>query len=79
MLDQSLIGEHVAAHMDALEAEYGEGWTVTNVITVVQLVAEDGNAQIRVRSAPEEGPRTSELLGMLEVSKAIYVQRMTGQ
>jgi hypothetical protein len=42
------LGEEVAAQMDAIEADFGDEYTIGNVVTVVEVVRPTG-ASLRVR------------------------------
>ena len=41
--------EEVAAQMDAIETDFGDGYQIGNVVTVVEVMQPDGIVGIRVR------------------------------
>ncbi|HEY2282431.1 MAG TPA: hypothetical protein VGH60_02645 [Solirubrobacteraceae bacterium] len=57
--------QEVADQMDAIEADFGDGFAIGRVITVVEVTGPDGNVGIRVRAG--QYPWVS--LGMLDWAK----------
>ncbi|MCW3070092.1 MAG: hypothetical protein JWL67_2717 [Solirubrobacterales bacterium] len=57
--------QEVAEQMDAIEADFGDGYEIGRVITIVEVTGPDGNVGLRVRAA--QYPWVS--LGMLEFAK----------
>jgi hypothetical protein len=55
----------VAEQMDAIESDFGDGYQIGRVITVVEVARPDGNVEIRVRAG--QFPWVS--LGMLDWAK----------
>ena len=49
-LDQSKIGQIVAAQMEALEADYGDDCEIGDVCTIVEVVGPHGS-HVRVRNS----------------------------
>jgi hypothetical protein len=57
--------EEVAAQMDAIEVDFGDGYEIGAIVTVVEVRRPDGTAGVRVRhNAP---PWVA--LGMLKVAE----------
>lgn len=42
--------EEVAEQMDAIEADFPDGYTIGRIITVVEVQSPDGNIEVRVRA-----------------------------
>jgi hypothetical protein len=57
----------VAEQMDAIEADFGDGYAIGRVITIVEVQRPDGEVGIRVRA----GMYPWVAIGMLEVAKKI--------
>jgi hypothetical protein len=57
----------VAEQMDAIEADFGDGYAIGRVITIVEVQRLDGEVGIRVRA----GMYPWVAIGMLEVAKKI--------
>jgi hypothetical protein len=57
--------QEVADQMDAIEADFGDGFEIGRVITIVEVTGPDGTVGIRVRAG--QLPWVS--LGMLEWAK----------
>ena len=57
--------QEVAEQMDAIEAEYGDGFEIGRVITVVEINRPDGGVELRVRA----GQYPWVAAGMLEWAK----------
>ena len=57
--------EEVAQQMDAIEADFGDGYQIGRVITIVEVASPDGNVGIRVRA----GQYPWVTLGMLDWAK----------
>lgn len=57
--------QEVAQQMDSIEADFGDGFEIGRVITVVEVTGPDGNVGIRVRAG--QYPWVS--LGMLDWAK----------
>jgi hypothetical protein len=57
--------QEVADQMDAIESDFGDGFEIGRVITIVEVTGPDGNVGIRVRAG--QLPWVS--LGMLEWAK----------
>ncbi|HUA73803.1 MAG TPA: hypothetical protein VL988_03515 [Solirubrobacteraceae bacterium] len=55
----------VAEQMDAIEADFGDGYQIGRVITIVEITGPDGNVELRVRAG--QYPWVS--LGMLDFAK----------
>jgi hypothetical protein len=49
-IDQSKIGQLVAAQMDAIEEEYGDDCEIGDICTIVEVVGPHGSA-VRVRTS----------------------------
>jgi hypothetical protein len=62
---RSKLMHEVAEQMDAIEADFGDNYTIGRVITIVEVVTPDGNVGLRVRAG--QYPWVS--LGMLEFAK----------
>ena len=57
--------QEVAEQMDAIETDFGDGFEIGRVITIVEVTGPDGNVGIRVRAG--QLPWVS--LGMLDWAK----------
>ena len=57
--------QEVADQMDAIESDFGDGFEIGRVITIVEVTGPEGNVGIRVRAG--QLPWVS--LGMLEWAK----------
>jgi hypothetical protein len=57
--------QEVADQMDAIEADFGDGFEIGRVITIVEVTGPDGNVGLRVRAG--QLPWVS--LGMLDWAK----------
>jgi len=57
--------QEVADQMDAIEADFGDGFEIGRVITIVEVTGPDGNVGLRVRAG--QFPWVS--LGMLDYAK----------
>jgi len=57
--------QEVADQMDAIESDFGDGFEIGRVITIVEVTGPDGNVGIRVRAG--QLPWVS--LGVLEWAK----------
>lgn len=64
------LGAEVAAQMEAIENDFGEGYEIGNVVTIVEVLAPDGpSIRVRCNASPWVG------LGMLRVAeKALETQ-----
>ncbi len=51
-IDQSKIGQLVAAQMDAIEEEYGDDCEIGDLCTIVEVVGPHGSA-VRVRTSDQ--------------------------
>jgi hypothetical protein len=64
----------VAEQMDAIEADFGDGFKIGRVITIVEVSGPDGEVGLRVRAG--QFPWVS--LGMLEFAKKSLEASMAG-
>jgi hypothetical protein len=64
----------VAEQMDAIDADYPEGFTIGRVITVVEVYGPDGGVDVRVRAG--QFPWVS--LGMLDWAKKSVEMAVSG-
>ena len=64
----------VAEQMDAIEADFGDGYKIGRVITIVEVSGPDGEVGLRVRAG--QYPWVS--LGMLEFAKKSLEASMAG-
>lgn len=55
----------VAEQMDAIETDFGDGYQIGRVITIVEVVRPDGNVEIRIRA----GQYPWVAIGMLDWAK----------
>ncbi|HWX52097.1 MAG TPA: hypothetical protein VNY34_02315 [Solirubrobacteraceae bacterium] len=65
----------VAEQMDAIESDFGDGYQIGRVVTVVEVARPDGNVEIRVRAG--QFPWVS--LGMLDWAKKSVEAALGGQ
>jgi hypothetical protein len=65
----------VAEQMDAIEADFGEDYSIGRVITIVEVNRPDGEVGLRVRY----GQYPWVALGMLEVAKKNVEAQMEGR
>ena len=68
--DQSKVGQLVAEHMAALEAQYGEDCEIGDVVSIVEIIGPHGST-VRVRSSD---PRSHVALGLLRVAEATLLE-----
>lgn len=64
-LDQTKVGKVIAEQMEAIEGDYGEGCSIGDVCTIVEVVGLHGS-HVRVRTSdmrPHSG------LGLIEMAK----------
>ena len=73
-LDQSKVGKHIAAQMEALEADYGDDCTIGDVCTIVEVVGPHGS-HVRVRSSDM---RPHVVIGLLRTSEEMFLGAMRG-
>ena len=66
--------QEVAEQMDAIEADFGDGYEIGRVITIVEVKGPDGNVGLRVRAG--QYPWVS--LGMLDFAKKSLEASMAG-
>jgi hypothetical protein len=64
----------VAEQMDAIEADFGDGYQIGRVITIVEVSGPDGNIEIRIRA----GQFPWVALGRLEWAKKSVEASMAG-
>jgi hypothetical protein len=57
--------QEVAEQMDAIEADFGDGYQIGRVITIVEVTRPDGSVELRVRA----GQFPWVAMGMLEFAK----------
>lgn len=74
-LDQSKIGQVVAAQMEALEGRFGDDCQVGDVVTIVEVLGPHGS-NISVRAS--DG-RPHSRLGLLHVAKAMLEGQIAGR
>ncbi|HZL47851.1 MAG TPA: hypothetical protein VFC30_02435 [Solirubrobacteraceae bacterium] len=74
-LDQTKIGQVVAAQMEALEGDYGEDCEIGDVCTIVEVLGPHGSA-VRVRTS-EMRPHT--VIGLLRLAEAIHISGIRGE
>jgi hypothetical protein len=72
---RSKLMHEVAEQMDAIEADFGDGYQIGRVITVVEVVRPDENVEIRVRA----GQLPWVTLGMLDWAKKSLEAAIGGQ
>ncbi len=73
-LDQSKVGQVVAAQMEALEADYGEDCQIGDVCTIVEVVGPHGS-HVRVRSS-EMRPHIA--LGLVRMAERAMLGNLQG-
>jgi hypothetical protein len=66
--------EEVAAQMDAIEADFGDGYEIGALVTVVEVRRPDGEAGVRVRcnAPPWVG------IGMLQLAGRVLEAQASG-
>ena len=57
--------QEVAEQMGAIEAEFGDGFTIGRVITIVEVAGPDGQVELRIRA----GQYAWVAIGMMEFAK----------
>lgn len=72
---RSKLMHEVAEQMDAIEADFGDGYQIGRVITVVEVVRPDNNVEIRLRA----GQLPWVTLGMLDWAKKSLEAAIGGQ
>lgn len=73
-LDQSKVGQHITAQMEALEADYGDDCEIGDVCTIVEVVGPHGS-HVRVRSSDM---RPHVVIGLLKISEEMFLAAMRG-
>lgn len=73
-LDQSKVGQHITAQMEALEADYGDDCEIGDVCTIVEVVGPHGS-HVRVRSSDM---RPHVVIGLLRISEEMFLSAMRG-
>lgn len=73
-LDQSKVGQHITAQMEALEADYGDECEIGDVCTIVEVVGPHGS-HVRVRSSDM---RPHVVIGLLRISEEMFLSAMRG-
>ena len=73
-LDQSKVGQVVAAQMEALEELYGEDSEIGDVCTIVEVVGPHGSA-VRVRTSAQ---RPHHGLGLIRVAEQAMIGNLQG-
>jgi len=68
-LDQTKVGQVVAAQMEALEEAYGEDCEIGDVCTIVEVIGPHGY-DVRVRSS-DLRPHVS--IGLLRMAESIFL------
>jgi hypothetical protein len=71
-LDATKIGEVVAEQMEALEADYGEGFEIGDVCTIVEVMGDD-TSHVRVRGSDM---RPHIMVGLLRLSENMFLNSM---
>lgn len=66
--------QEVAEQMDAIETEFGDGYKIGRVITVVEITRPDGAVELRVRA----GQYPWVAMGMLEFAKKSVEAQLAG-
>ncbi|HEY2718857.1 MAG TPA: hypothetical protein VGI52_04435 [Solirubrobacteraceae bacterium] len=64
----------VAEQMDSIEADFGDGFQIGRVITIVEITGPDGNVELRVRA----GQYLWVSLGMLDFAKKSLEASISG-
>jgi hypothetical protein len=73
-MDQSKVGQHITAQMEALEADYGEDCEIGDVCTIVEVVGPHGS-HVRVRASDM---RPHVVIGLLRISEEMFLSAMRG-
>jgi hypothetical protein len=73
-LDQTKVGQHITAQMEALEADYGDECEIGDLCTIVEVVGPHGS-HVRVRSSDL---RPHVIVGLLRTSEEMLVGAMRG-
>ncbi len=73
-LDQSKVGQHITAQMEALEADYGDDCEIGDVCTIIEVVGPHGS-HVRVRSSDM---RPHVVIGLLKISEEMFLSAMRG-
>ncbi len=73
-LDQSKVGQHITAQMEALEADYGDDCEIGDVCTIVEVVGPHGS-HVRVRASDM---RPHVVIGLLRISEEMFLSAMRG-
>lgn len=73
-LDQSKVGQHITAQMEALEADYGDDCEIGDICTIVEVVGPHGS-HVRVRSSDM---RPHVVIGLLRISEEMFLSAMRG-
>jgi hypothetical protein len=73
-LDQSKVGQHITAQMEALEADYGDECEIGDVCTIIEVVGPHGS-HVRVRSSDM---RPHVVIGLLRISEEMFLSAMRG-
>ncbi|MEX2108763.1 MAG: hypothetical protein WD827_07745 [Solirubrobacterales bacterium] len=73
-LDQSKVGAHIAAQMEALEGDYGDDCEIGDICTIVEVVGPHGS-HVRVRSSDM---RPHAIVGLLRTSEGMFLGAMRG-
>lgn len=68
-LDQTKVGQVVAAQMEALEEAYGDDCEIGDVCTIVEVVGPHGS-HVRVRTS-ELRPHVS--IGLLRMAESLFI------
>ncbi|MGB7589409.1 MAG: hypothetical protein WBM00_11950 [Solirubrobacterales bacterium] len=71
-LDQTKVGQHITAQMEALEADYGDDCEIRDICTIVEVVGPHGS-HVRVRSSDI---RPHVVIGLLRTSEAMFLAAM---
>jgi hypothetical protein len=66
--------QEVASQMDAIETDFGDGYEIGRVITIVEVKTADGNVELRVRA----GQYPWVALGMLDFAKKSVEAQLGG-
>jgi hypothetical protein len=67
--------KEVAEQMDAIETDYGDGYEIGRVITIVEVTGPDGNVELRIRA----GQYPWVAMGMLDFAKKSVEAQMGGR
>jgi hypothetical protein len=69
-IDQNRLGAHIAAQMEAIEADYADTEAeLGTIITIVEVLSEERGADIRIRPSD---PRVYTIVGILR-----WAERLT--